>query len=222
MSTFARSTRSWTFVGLAIALLGLPAIAVVYRNVATDPTASAGVLVRELAMWLLLALLIWIILKRECLPLSSIGLRRDHLGRSLAWGLVVTLAVGIGLVLCLLAYQLLGIHYGSEGGKIAASLPITFLTVVRAGVAEEVFYRGYAIERIEALIGSRWAAALISLACFGAFHYRQGWQGAVLVLVIGSIVTAFYVWKRNLIAVIVAHFLVDFVPNVLLPLLSGE
>lgn len=31
-----------------------------------------------------------------------------------------------------------------------------------------------------------------------------------------------YIWKRDLKANIIAHFIVDFVPNVLIPLLSGE
>jgi membrane protease YdiL (CAAX protease family) len=98
----------------------------------------------------------------------------------------------------------------------------TTLTVARAGLAEEVFYRGYAIERLEALLPNRWLAALIPLLCFTAFHYRQGLAGVFVALVLGAILTALYLWKRNLIANIIAHFLVDFIPNVLLPLLAGE
>lgn len=35
-------------------------------------------------------------------------------------------------------------------------------------------------------------------------------------LIIATILTAFYLWRRDLIATIFAHFLVDFIPNVLL------
>jgi membrane protease YdiL (CAAX protease family) len=46
--------------------------------------------------------------------------------------------------------------------------------------------------------------------------------GVFLALVLGAILTGFYLWKRNLLAVIVAHFMVDFIPNILFPLLSGS
>ena len=95
-------------------------------------------------------------------------------------------------------------------------------TPTARAIAEEVLYRGYAIERIEALTGSRWMAALIALGAFAAFHYRQGLAGIVIAFLLGAILTGFYLWKRNLVANIFAHFLVDFVPNVLLPLLGGD
>ena len=47
-------------------------------------------------------------------------------------------------------------------------------------------------------------------------------RGVVLALVLGSIITGYYLWKRDLLAAMFAHFLVDFVPNVLLPALGGD
>jgi membrane protease YdiL (CAAX protease family) len=38
----------------------------------------------------------------------------------------------------------------------------------------------------------------------------------------GAVLTALYLWKRNLWVVIASHFLVDFIPNVVLPLLSSD
>jgi membrane protease YdiL (CAAX protease family) len=222
MTSIERHARPWTYVGLAIALLGTPAIIYGYRMVGGTPADTGGIVLRELVVLALVALLFWVILKGERLPLSSIGLRRDGLGRSLGWGLALTVALAAGIAACLVTFQLVGAHYGSDGPRIAVSMGATLLTMVRAGIAEEVFYRGFAIERIEALTGSRWLAALIPLACFVGGHYRQGWPGMVLVLMLGSILTAFYLWKRNLIAVILAHFLIDFIPNVLLPMISGK
>jgi membrane protease YdiL (CAAX protease family) len=59
------------------------------------------------------------------------------------------------------------------------------------------------------------------LAAFAGFHFRQGLAGIFLALVLGGIITGYYLWKRDLVATIFAHFLVDFVPNVLLPALGG-
>jgi membrane protease YdiL (CAAX protease family) len=44
----------------------------------------------------------------------------------------------------------------------------------------------------------------------------------LIALVLGGILTGFYLWKRNLVANIFAHFLIDFIPNVLLPLFAGS
>ena len=186
-----------------------------------DPTASGSVAVRELAILALVALLLWIVVKRERLPLASIGLRLDRPGRSLAWGLGLAVAAFAALVACLALFSMLGVRYG-EGGQISLSIWATLLTVVRAGVAEEVFYRGFALERLETLTGSKWVAAGLTLAAFAAFHYRQGWPGMFLALVLGGLLTTFYVWKRDLLAAMFAHFLVDFVPNVLLPLIASD
>jgi membrane protease YdiL (CAAX protease family) len=222
MNTIQQSARPWTYAGLAIALLGLPAVVLAYRMVGGTPANTGGVVLRESAILALVAVLLWIVARREHLPLSSIGLRREGLSRSLGWGLGLTAALGAGLAACLVVFKFLGIHYGSGSAPIATSMAATLLTVARAGIAEEVFYRGYAIERIEALTGSRWMAALIPLVAFGLFHYRQGWPGIAIALVLGGILTAFYMWKRNLVATIFAHFLIDFIPNVLLPLISGD
>jgi membrane protease YdiL (CAAX protease family) len=224
MPATGSQSRSWTYAGLALAFLGLPAVVFAYRQIAANPAAGGSVAIREIAILALVALLFWIVVSREKLPLTSIGLRWDGLGRSLAWGLALALMCAAGLAACLAAFHVLGVSYGQGGGggAISVSLWATSLTVVRAGIAEEVFYRGYAIERIEALTGSRWMAALIPLVPFAAFHYRQGFAGIAIAFFLGAILTGFYLWKRNLVANIFAHFLVDFVPNVLLPLLGGE
>jgi membrane protease YdiL (CAAX protease family) len=216
----SRLDSKWTFAGLAIALLGIPAVTTLHRMLAPDPMASSAIVVRELSILAITGLLLWLVVSRERLPLSSIGIRTDRLGRSLGWGIlfaVVSFAAAIGM---LAAYSALGIHYG-EGQSISRTLPVTSLTVLRAGISEEVMYRGYAIERLQSLTGSKWIAAGIALVLFAAFHFRQGWAGMLIALVLGAVLTAFYLWKRDLVANIIAHFTVDFVPNVLLPLLGA-
>ena len=92
--------------------------------------------------------------------------------------------------------------------------------ILRAGIVEESFYRGYAIERLTALTGSRSIAVALPLVVFALFHYRQGAGGILAAFILGAILSGLYVWKRDLIANIVAHFLIDFIPNVLLPLID--
>jgi membrane protease YdiL (CAAX protease family) len=217
MST--RPTTGWTKLGLVIALLGIPAIVTAQHLLLPDltPTMKAA---REVLILALSASLLWIIVKGERMPLSSVGFRTGQIGRSLGWGVGLGVVSFAAVLACLAAYSVLGIHYG-ENGSISRSLPVTFLTITRAGFSEELFYRGYAIERIQALTGNKWLAAVVTLLAFGLFHFWLGAAGVVLALVLGAVFTAFYMWKRDLIAVMFAHFLVDFVPNVLLPLLGA-
>lgn len=215
------SSRGWTLAGLAIALLGIPVIVTGQRLLSPSPTASGAVVTREIAILALTACLLWIAASRERQPLSSIGFRASRIGRSLTWGFALAIVCFAAVLACLAIYSVLGVHYG-EGAAISRSLPVTLLTVFRAGISEEIFYRGYAIERLQSLTGSKWIAAAISLAAFAGFHFRQGPAGVVLALVLGSIITGYYLWKRDLLAAMFAHFLVDFVPNVLLPAFGGD
>ena len=64
-------------------------------------------------------------------------------------------------------------------------------------------------------------AGLVPLTIFAVSHYRQGVGGIVAEFVLGGILTAFYMKFRDLLANITAHFLADFVLNVVLPLVSG-
>ena len=212
-------SRLWTMIGLAIALFGLPAIVAVHHSQAPVPS-NATIALREIAILSLTGLLLWIVVRRERLPLSSIGLDFHRTGRSLARGIGLLVLLFAVIIAILAAYSGLAIKYG-EGARIAPSLWVTLLTVFRAGVAEEVFYRGFALERLETLSGSKWMAAVLVILVFAAFHYRQGLAGMFIALVTGAILTIFYLWKRDLLAAIIAHFLVDFIPNVALPLLGA-
>jgi membrane protease YdiL (CAAX protease family) len=209
------STSRWTVAGLTIALLGIPAATTLHRMLAPDPLASGGIVARELGILALTALLLWIVVKGERLPLKSIGFRTDRLGKSLAWGVALAVVCFAAVIGCLAVYSVIGVHYG-EGQSISRTLPVTLLAVIRAGISEEVLYRGYAIERLQALTGNKWAAAAISLLLFAGFHFRQGFAGIVIAFVAGAVLTGFFLWKRNLISNMLAHFLVDFIPNVLL------
>ena len=94
------------------------------------------------------------------------------------------------------------------------------ITVLRAGVTEEVFYRGYAHERLQSLTGRRSLAVVLTIIPFALFHFRQGPAGILIAGVMGLILALIYLKRRSLPAVMFTHFTVDFVPNVLLPLLG--
>jgi len=222
MNDVSPSSRAWTYAGLAIALFGIPAVNLVFKLAGYTRADDNAIVVRELAILALVGFLLWIIRKGERLPLSSIGIRRQPIGPAILWTVIAIIAFAAALFLCLgLLLPALGMTYGSQGGP-AVSLAVTTLVVMRAGIAEEIFYRGFAIERIEALTGSRALAALVPLVMFAGFHFSQGMAGVIIAFFVGAAATAIYLWKRNLVILIAAHFTLDFVPNVLIPLVAGE
>jgi membrane protease YdiL (CAAX protease family) len=129
------------------------------------------------------------------------------------------------LLPCLLAAGILvtltGYGHAPESAAFE-KLPLWFMTliVLRAGVVEEFLYRGYAITRLEALgLGCCWSVA-IPLVIFSVAHWTGGWANIVITLALGSILSGFYVWRRDLVANMIGHGLVDFVANVLPKLFS--
>jgi membrane protease YdiL (CAAX protease family) len=222
MMTERPRTPAWTWLGLGIALGGIPLVIVAQRAISGDVNSAGEIVLRESVLFLLFFALIAIVLRGERLPLASIGVK-PHIGRSLLWGLGLLIPCVGALALTLLVLSLAGLSYGGgTAGAYRAPLWAVALTVLRAGVVEETFYRGYAIERLRLLTGSTWIAATVPLLCFALFHYRQGIAGIVVAFALGAVLTAFYLWKRDLVAAITAHFLLDVVPNILLPLISGD
>jgi membrane protease YdiL (CAAX protease family) len=201
-----------TALGLFIALFGM----LIVRQVISYfwPTLTfTSALWKESLIWLCAIALLLIVRRGEQLPLSSIGIGTSRWTKSILWGLVLTVICG------LIAVGLVALtHYdGGSGGEAFAKLPLWLITliVVRAGVVEELFYRGYAIERLQALGLNRFVAAGIPLLIFAIAHWTGGWANIVIALALGIVLSAFYLWRRDLIANMIGHFMVDFVANVL-------
>jgi membrane protease YdiL (CAAX protease family) len=213
--------RSWTIARLAHALLARPALAAGYRRLVGAAQTTATWCLRELAFFAVLGAVLWIVRHGERLPFASLGWRAEGLGRSLLWGLYGALFCAAGLAAALGLIHLLGLRFGGEGSGFTPPMWAMLLTVVRAAIVEEVLYRGYAIDRIARLTGSRALAVALPLAVFALAHYRQGAGGILIALILGGILTAVFLKRRDLLSVVVAHFLVDFVPNLVLPLLAA-
>jgi uncharacterized protein len=210
---------SITWVGLFIALFGMLLVRQAINFHWPSPTFDSA-LAKELGNWLCAAVLILIIAKGERLPFTSIGIGTAPLGKSLLWGLAlafVSLVAG-GLVAHLTQYG----H--RENATVFDKLPTWLVTliVIRAGVVEELFYRGYAIERLTSLGLNRYVAAAVPLLIFAVGHWTGGAANILIALVIGAILSAFYLWRRDLVANMFAHFLVDFIANVLPRLFGGN
>ena len=197
-----------TICGLLIALLGPPLFVVVTDRLFGASPRLAVQMVLQLLYCTLPLLIVWITLRFERLPLRSIGLRRPRWS-TLMWG---SMLWGVLLLLPFVTDPLLGVLGTTgldEGIRKLAVLPVWFRVVLglTGGAVEEVLYRGYAVERLIALTGRTWLGAAIPAVIFGLAHIPGWGLGFALGadLPFGVVMTAFYVWRRDLLANILAH-----------------
>lgn len=169
---------------------------------------------RELVFWLMAALLLVYVLCCERRPLRSIGLTKPD-WKSLAWGIggAATSIVGLAFIYLVILPALGQPAAEQQIGQVKA-LPLWFFIVLvtRAAVFEELFYRGFAIERLTEVSGRRWLAALVSLVLFTFAHLDYwGWPHLIVAGYGGLVLTALYLLRRDLASVMVAHWLTDVV-----------
>lgn len=206
-----------TWLGLFLSLFGMLLIRQAVSYFLPTPTFTAAIW-KELLIWLSAAILLALVRRGEGMPLQSIGIGTSRLWKSILWGFVIAM-------MCALAGGVLVYLTGYGHGPASTAfdkLPLWLITliVIRAGVVEELFYRGYAIERLQTLGLSRWASAAIPLVIFAVGHWTGGWANILIAFVLGAILAGFYLWRRDLVANMIGHFLVDFVSNVLPRLFS--
>jgi membrane protease YdiL (CAAX protease family) len=167
---------------------------------------------QEAIFWILTGLLLAYVVFIERRPLSSIGLKRPT-WKSVGWGVIGALCMVAGAAfIYLVIFPALGLTANETGLRAVQATPLWFqaLLVVRAPVFEEVFYRGFAIERLTEITGMRWLAALISLAAFTLAHLSYwGWASLIAVAFQGGVLTILYLLRRDLGANMIAHFISD-------------
>jgi uncharacterized protein len=161
----------------------------------------------ELTWWLLVAGVLAYVRFAEDRPLASIGFVRPR-PRDIALAIAAGIAM-IGVVAAIF-FAMPGDDAQTLGKLAATPLWWRLASVARAAVGEEVVFRGYAIERLTELTGRRWLAATLSCAIFTVAHLGTwGWSHLVIAGAGGAMLTALYLWRRNLWINIVAHAMID-------------
>lgn len=167
---------------------------------------------REGVYWLLTLALIGFVRLIERRPVSSIGLTRPS-WKTAVFGILGAVGMVGGIVAIYnLVFPALGLSANEPMAASIKSMPMWFrvLLILRAAVFEEVFYRGFMIERLTELTRLRWLAALVSLAAFTLAHL-SGWGAAHLMVAGfgGIVLTALYLLRKDLACNMLAHFLTD-------------
>ncbi len=216
MGTWIESQKSR--IPNAAALCGLIAALIlpqlpIGRWIAPGESIPA-LLIRESVWWLYAVCVLAWLRFGEGLPISSIGLHRP------AWkSLLYALAAAAALLAVFVIHFAVIVplfHLNAAAAAAERSLilarPYWFrvLLVLRAAVVEEILFRGYLIEKVRHLTGSSILAIAVSVAAFTYAHLGS-WGLVHLIPVFGGgvIFAVLYVWKRDLSANMIAHFITD-------------
>jgi membrane protease YdiL (CAAX protease family) len=213
----AKKVSAATWIGLVLSLFAMVLIRYAFVFFVPEMTFASEIL-KETLIWVSAVVLLVIIRRGERLPLRSIGLGTARWWKSILRGFVI--AIASTAVVGGLAY-LPGYGHG-PGAAAFEKLPLCLITLIvfRAGVVEELFYRGYAIERLRMIgLGRFWSVA-IPLAIFSLGHWSGGAANILIAFAAGAILTGFYLWRRDLVANMIGHGSVDFIANVLPRLFS--
>lgn len=213
MQQTPQSIRPVVLAGIALAFIW-PVLMVLASptRLLADWDVGSRLLVGELMQWSLAILLVALVVFGERRPLSSLGLRRPTLS-TVGWGLLTGLILLLALGAAQAAMKAAGVEVKSQGVDFGA-LPVWAVVALalRAGIVEEIVFRGFLIERIQWLSGKAWIGALVSFVFFVVIHLKSWSVGHLLfVAVAGGILTVLYVRRRDLGANIIAHVSTDVV-----------
>jgi membrane protease YdiL (CAAX protease family) len=192
-----------------LAILLIPQLFVVLPERLFGPAPALGIEILVQALYFgVPALVIWIVIRWERLPVSSIGLRRPT-AMTLANAVLLFASLQALPLITTPLLDLLGTGGVEAGLQKLARLPLWFRVVVglTGGVIEELLYRGYLVERLASATGRRWLGATLAAVVFGLAHSSAWGIGFALGadLPFGIVMTLFYLWRRDLIANMLAH-----------------
>lgn len=157
--------------------------------------------------WLAVGALLTFVLFVERRSVSSILIKRPK-GKDIETALFYW---GIAMAWSWLATTLLPQEQDSgTASLVALSIPVLLGMVVTTAITEEILFRGYPIERINEITSTTWIGPAVSFAAFLVPHLTFFGPGWLLYHGSGTVmIYALYLRRRNLVACMLLHFLVN-------------
>jgi uncharacterized protein len=186
-------------------------------------TAVATIL-RDFSLVALILFFLW----HNGETLKNIGWKSQNYTKEISIGLILFLPFTILISLLENVLQFLGFSLSAEPlpsflhAKGTAEYFLAILLVGVVAVAEETIFRGYLILRFRAITGSPLTAIILSSVIFSLGHGYEGTAGLISVGFMGALFSVVFLWRQNLTAPVVMHFLQDFIGIVLIPLTGGK
>jgi membrane protease YdiL (CAAX protease family) len=191
-------------------MFGPPAVAWGFRSV---PVGIVPNLHAQACLILVTTVVAGIVRFGERRPIETIlGSRPD--ARTVLWALLLT-AIYVFLVAPVMGWATRAFAF--SGFEVTlhrlAALPAWYraLVVVVGAPLEDLLYRGYAQERLSALVGGTVGAAVTTLVFAFAHAPLWGLGAAALLILPGAVGAAYYAWRRDLTALVLAHIATDII-----------
>jgi len=158
--------------------------------------------------------LLWYALVNRLRPkemFSRLRLRTEGLDKAVVWGVLTAIAAFIVMIGISVILQLAGVNTEEAGNikdlELYFSLPSLLLISTFQPIAEEIFFRGFLLEKIGSLYGNNVSIVITSIL-FGLAHLSQGnVVPAVMTGLIGVLLGYIVIKTKNLYAAISAHML---------------
>ncbi|MCL6582366.1 MAG: CPBP family intramembrane metalloprotease [bacterium] len=172
-----------------------------------------------------LSALIFGLLRLRKEPFCRIGWTSQELGKHLFWGVAIfpLFYFSVGLVLDFFTW--LGLSHIEEvpvslNPKGVWEIILGGILVLVVAFAEEIIFRGYLLTRLKEITGNTWISVIFSVLLFTFGHAYEGTAGMLAVGYIGLVFSLLFLWKGSLTMVIVLHFLTNFIPIVIVPIMG--
>lgn len=176
------------------------------------PSADlAAQLGREGVFWACAIAVIGFVALVERRPLASIGVRPPRwMSLFLGIGMAAVAVAGMAFIYLVLFPALKLSDAGQTASILSTPLWFRIGLITRAAVFEELFFRGFMVERLNDITRLRWLAASISLVAFTIAHLSGwGWAHLIVAGFGGIVLTGLYLWRGDLWTNIIAHFVTD-------------
>ena len=204
--------KAAALTGVAIAWGGTALLVSPAARALSDPPGVAGALLGQALLWLIWIAVLAIVFFWEQESLASLWLRFRW--QSVGWA-VVLIALHRWVLFPASEWlrQAVGVAGYEAGMETAMRLPAwaRLIAVIGAGIVEETLFRGYAVTRLARLTGSVWVGGTIATAVFSALHIPVWGAGlAFTAFFVGGLpMTAFFIWRKDLLAMMIAHVAID-------------
>jgi membrane protease YdiL (CAAX protease family) len=198
-------------------------VPVVQKGMLNFSFVAAISILQDLALLSLILFFVW----RNAEGLRSLGLSAANGIRELLLGILLYIPFTFFVRLLAHALQLAGIPLPQKPpmfliphNPAQTVLAIVFLVVV--AVTEETLFRGYLLLRFRQLLTNTPAAVFLSAVIFSIGHGYQGVAGVIAVGTMGVVFALIYLWRQSLLAVMMIHFLQDFMAMIVGPAVMGK
>lgn len=143
--------------------------------------------------------------------IDAIRLKKERIDMAFVYG-VLAAAVMLGVIIVIgIIFTFLGFDLENAGNiqdiEQLFSIPATLILITVQPVAEELFYRGFLLEKLEK-ISSAPVAIAVTAVLFGLAHLTTGnLYPALLTGIAGAVLAVLVIKTKNLTAAIIAHIL---------------